>query len=116
MDELEFRKALAELQSLHQNLTGGSVEERDVADYHSLLKSIEKETSLNLRNFFIPNERLERIETGKDHPSRANHFRAKTYYSDSRYCPHEFFQRKLDAAIIYIDGLLPRKDKSPIGF
>lgn len=116
MDELEFRKALAELQSFRQNLPGGDIEERDVVDYHRLLESVEKETNLNLRNFFIQNERLEQVVTSISPPTRANHFQRQTHYSDSRYCDHDFFLRKLDAAIIYIDGLLPKNRKDPIGF
>jgi hypothetical protein len=109
----ELGQALAELQSLRQNVPDADIKEADVRDYHRLLESITKETSLNLTNFFIPNERLERAITGTASPSRANRYQEEVYYSDSRYCDRDFFLRKLDAAIIYIQGLQP---KQGIGF
>ncbi|HXM46341.1 MAG TPA: hypothetical protein VN956_00645 [Pyrinomonadaceae bacterium] len=116
MDEHQFRKALAELQSFRQHLPDCDIEEPDVLDYHRLLESLEKETGLNLHNFFIPDERLERAITGTSAPSRDNRFQGETEYASSRSCDRNLFLRKLDAAIIYISGLLPTKNKDQIGF
>ncbi len=117
MDEIAFQKSLVELQSFHQNLQGGSVEEQDVLDYHRILESIESQIGLSLRDFFIPDERLKPVVTGTSPPMRSNRFQSQTHYSSSRYCEHDFFLRKLDAAILFIDGLLPKpKGKDQIGF
>ena len=116
MNELEFRKALVELQSFRQNMPDGDIEDRDVYDYHHLFETVQNEMGLDLANFRIPLQRLEQQVTSISPPTRFNRWQSKKTYTDSRYCDRDLFLRKLDAAIIYINGLLPQPTRSPIGF
>lgn len=120
MDELKFQQVLAELRSFRQHLSGSNVEERDVSDYHRLLESLGKETGLsNFRDFCVPDDRLEYVNTvAHIGPVAYNRFNRspRTQRSERRYCDYDFFLRKLDGAIIFIECLLVQQTKQPIGF
>ena len=117
MDTKELLKALALLQAFRQNLPNGSIEEDYVIEYHQILEAIQQQTGEELKDFFIPANKLEHEVAGTSPPTRGNHFRPQTHYTDERFCDLEFFRMKLDAAINYLNYLLPAEpEKRSIGF
>lgn len=113
---MEFVKAVIRLQSFRKNLSEGDVEEQDVAEYHAILDIIQMQSGYGFQDFFIPDVRLARYVTSYHPPSRRNRFQEETRYSDSRCCDREFFLMQIDAAIMFLNSMQPKRATNQIGF
>lgn len=108
---------MAKLQAFRTNLPEWDIDEEFVAEYHTILRALEQETGEQLfEDFNIPDARLERQVSSIIPANRGNRFQRQTNYRDKRSCDHNFFLMRLDAAINYLNALVPAKGKDPIGF
>ena len=115
MGDKELLKAVARFGAFRSNLPQGDIDEDFVAEYHSILRALEKETDEHLFDEFnIPASQLERqissiVPAHRGKPRKVN-------YRDKRSCDRNFFLMRLDAAINYLNSLVPSKEKERIGF
>jgi hypothetical protein len=117
MGTREFLKAVAKLQAFRTNLPEWDVDEEFVVEYHSILRTLEQETGEQLiEDFGIPDARMENQISSVTPANRGNRFQRQTSYRDKRSCDRNFLLMRLDAAINYLNSLMPAKGKGPIGF
>lgn len=102
MDERKFRKALALLQALVDQLPDDGIEEKFVAMYHTSLTNIQNETGHDLTDFFIPTSELHRIQVLTGSRTRFGAFESAP--SSERYCDRDLFFIKIKGAIHYLNS------------
>ncbi|MGB9180757.1 MAG: hypothetical protein WCB68_16110 [Pyrinomonadaceae bacterium] len=97
----KLKYAINRLHSLNDNLPRGSIEEKYVADYHSILNIIEQEADMDLSAFRIPDLELKHhITSQRIGPRLLRHSRGPdTTYSKERYCDRPVFLTQLHAAM-----------------
>lgn len=102
MDERKFRKALALLQAIADQLPNGGIEEKFVSMYHTSLTTIQDETGHDLADFFIPTSELHRIQVLTGSRTRFGGFESAP--SSERYCDRDLFVIKIKGAIHYLNS------------
>ncbi|HZG52485.1 MAG TPA: hypothetical protein VEZ40_10145 [Pyrinomonadaceae bacterium] len=102
MDERKFRKALALLQAIADQLPDEGIEEKFVALYHTSLTNIQNETGHDLADFFIPESELHRIRVLTGSQTRFGGF--ETAPSSERYCDRDLFLIKIKGAMHYVNS------------
>ena len=117
MGDKEFLKAAAKLEAFRTNLPEWDIDEEFVIEYHNILRALEQETGEQLlEDFNIPDAQMERQVSSYIQPNRFNRFQGTTHYRDKRSCDRNYFLMRLDAAINYLNSLVPSKKKGRIGF
>ncbi|HEY1403219.1 MAG TPA: hypothetical protein VGB05_03765 [Pyrinomonadaceae bacterium] len=104
---VKLRQALARLKSLNDNLPTGNIQEKYVADYHSILSVIQQETGHDLTCFFISPTELKRHLISSGRPRMGNRFGSEPTYSQVRHCDRPVFLTQLHSAIKFITDFLP---------
>jgi hypothetical protein len=115
MDEIALRKALATLRSFSDNLPkGGTIEQKYVTLYHSLLTDVARETGHDLDYFRIPASELTIRTTGGQQNFETGEF--ETWYADHPECDRDIFMIKFNGALNFIASFLDATGKRVIGF
>ena len=110
MSQQELIEGYARLKALQSNLPDrSSVEEKYVAEFHSILNLLIQTSGLDLSNFRIPDSELKPIVTG------GNYRTGTVDYSDDNYCQQAFMMMKIDGVLTFFEIQSPQP-KPKIGF
>lgn len=102
MNQIPLLKTWARLQTCRQNLPDGNIEESYVIEYHNIINALEPLTGHALQDFLVPDTALQRTASGRNY--------------QLRYCERAMFLMKIDAAITFLNSLVPAKGERQIGF
>ena len=95
----ELLRAYVLLKSLRNNIDQiGSVPEKYVNEYHTILEKIEKNVNITLTEFRIPEPEI------KPQPRSFNP-RSGTVYSSEKYVARPFMLTKMDAVLGYFETI-----------
>jgi len=108
MNETSVRQAYPWLVALKNNLPSGiTVDQKYVAEFHSILVTLEKESGQDFGDYRVPGSELRHRTTNK------NTFTGEVSYSQSPECPRAFLMMKIDAILGY---LTTRAEHKTMGF
>jgi hypothetical protein len=103
----QLLRASSRLKALRANLPDGfEVEDIWVKEFHSCLAVVERATGMVLEEFAVPSSLLKRSVSG------GNYVSGEVYYRDGLWCERRILLHRIDAVLLYFEGLRARDDKA----